>query len=130
METHVKALAVLFLVLGACGLLAAVVLGFIFSGLVTVVGTSGPPDAAVAAPVIGLTGMTLVALLVVLSVPTVVIGAGLLQLRPWARTGGIVVSILQLVWFPIGTLLGAYGLWVLLSAGSAPLFAARTSATR
>jgi hypothetical protein len=123
MEVHVKVLGAIFMVLGACGLLGALLLGMVFGGAAGLVGASGDPDAAIAVPIIGLTGMALVAFLVAMSLPGVVIGAGLLQFRSWARIGGIVLSILQLVWFPLGTVIGAYGLWVLLSAGSAPLFA-------
>ncbi len=126
MELHVKVLAVLFVVLGACGLLGAAVLGMIFGGAAGIVGASGDPNAAIAVPIIGLTGMALVGFLALMSLPMVVVGAGLLQFKPWARIGGIVLSILQLFWFPLGTILGVYGLWVLLSAGSAPLFATRT----
>jgi len=115
-------LGALLLVLGACGLIGAVVLGLIFAGAAGAVGASGDPDAALAIPIIGLTGMALVGFIAVMALPGVVVGVGLLQLRPWARIGGIVLSVLQLLWFPLGTMLGIYGLWALPSAGSAPLF--------
>ncbi len=44
-----------------------------------------------------------------------IIGIGLVQFRSWARIGGLVLSILDLIWIPFGTILGVYGLWVLLS---------------
>lgn len=122
MDIHVKVLGALFVILGACGLLGALLLGMLFGGAAGLVGASGDPDAAIAIPIIGLTGMALVGFVVMMSLPAVVIGAGLLQFRSWARIAGIVLSILQLIWFPLGTIVGAYGLWVLLSAGSAPLF--------
>jgi len=53
---------------------------------------------------------------------------GLLRLRPWARIAGIVVSILSLVAFPLGTVLGIYGLWVLFSKDTERLFAALVAA--
>jgi hypothetical protein len=59
----------------------------------------------------------------VLSLPSVVVGIGLLQFRPWARIGAIVLSILHLFGFPFSTVIGIYGLWVLFSNGSEGLFA-------
>ena len=41
---------------------------------------------------------------------------------PVARILTIVLSVLNLIIIPFGTLLGIYGLWVLLSQNTAPLF--------
>ena len=41
------------------------------------------------------------------------VGFSLLQRKPWGRTMAIVVSILALFRFPLGTALGIYTLWVL-----------------
>jgi len=54
-------------------------------------------------------------LVLVLFLPTVIAGAGLLRVSPWSRTVGIIVSVLELVLFPLGTIVGLYGLYVLLS---------------
>jgi hypothetical protein len=58
-----------------------------------------------------------------LSLPGLVVGIGLTKFRRWARLGGVVLSALNLLNFPLGSALGAYGLWVLLSKESEPLFA-------
>jgi hypothetical protein len=50
------------------------------------------------------------------------IGIGLLKYRSWARIGGIVLSILDLIWMPVGTIVGIYGLWVLFSKDTERLF--------
>jgi hypothetical protein len=47
------------------------------------------------------------------------VGFGLLRRRSWARVIGIVVAILSLLKFPLGTALGIYTLWVLLPTESA-----------
>jgi hypothetical protein len=39
---------------------------------------------------------------------------GLQKRRPWGRILAIIDSSVSLLSFPIGTVLGAYGLWVLL----------------
>ena len=50
---------------------------------------------------------------------TVLVAYGLMQRRPWGRTLAIVMSILSMIKFPIGTALGIYTLWVLAPAVSA-----------
>jgi hypothetical protein len=127
MDTHVKVLAILNVVGGALGLLGALVVLLVFGGVVASV--SGDADAASAIPVIGLTGIAVVVFLACWSLPGVIVGIGLYRLRPWARIGGIVVSVLALIAFPFGTMLGAYGLWVLFSKDTEQLFAGRVAAT-
>ena len=51
-------------------------------------------------------------------IPELVLASGLRARKPWARWLGIVFSVMGLPVFPIGTLLGAYGLRVLLSEAS------------
>jgi len=127
METHVKVLGILNMVAGAFGLFGAFIL-FVMVGISAgAVGASGDPDAAIALPIIGLTGMALVTLAVLTSLPAIVIGYGLLRFRPWARIGGIVLAVFSLIFFPLGTVLGIYGMWVLFSAETERLFAQRAT---
>jgi len=122
MEIHVKVLGALQIALGAFGLFGAAVLMVVFGGAAGMVGANVDADAAIAVPIIGITGVALVAFLIVLSLPSVLIGIGLLRFRPWARIAGIVVSMLSLVMIPFGTIVGAYGLWVLFSNETERLF--------
>ena len=57
----------------------------------------------------------MVAFLVFLSIPGMAAGWGLMKFRSWARILALVLSILALILFPFGTLVGIYGLWVLLT---------------
>jgi hypothetical protein len=122
METHVKVLGALQIACGAMGLFGALVLVFVFGGAAGIVGASGDAEAAIAVPVIGITGMALVTCLVALSLPSVIIGVGLFRLRPWARIASIVLSIFALIIIPFGTVVGVYGLWVLFSKDTERLF--------
>jgi hypothetical protein len=45
-------------------------------------------------------------------------GWGLMERRPWARMLAIVLGVLSLFKFPLGTALGIYTLWVLAPASS------------
>ncbi|HKB12947.1 MAG TPA: hypothetical protein VKD69_19925 [Vicinamibacterales bacterium] len=123
METHVKVLGVLQIALGALALFAAMVLTLVLIGGLGAARASDNPDAALALPFIGFGGSALVIFLLLLSLPGIITGIGLLRLRPWARIAGIVLSILGLTAIPFGTIVGVYGLWVLFSKETERLFA-------
>ena len=123
MTTHVKVVAVLYLFLSAFGLLAALAVSMAFGVAGGIVNANAARDeAAIALPIIGLTGTMLVAFLVLTALPGLIAGVGLLRLRPWARILAIVVAILNLIHIPIGTAVGIYALWVLLSRETEGLF--------
>ena len=123
MLTHVKVLAVLFIALSALGVLAAFALMAVFGVGAGIVGATGDPDAALALPIIGLTGTALVIFMLMVSLPGLIAGFGLLKFRPWARILGIVLCAINLINFPLGTIMGAYGLWVLMNGETERLFA-------
>jgi len=124
METHVKVLGALNIAFGTIGIFGAIVLALILGGAAGIITADTDADAAIAVPIIGLTGVALVTFLLTLSIPGIIIGFGLLKLRPWARIAGIVVSILMLTGIPFGTVLGVYGIWVLFSKDTERLFIA------
>ena len=125
METHVKILAILNIVNGVLNLMGTLVLIVAFG--IAFGAVRGDADAAIALPIIGLTGSALVACTAIMTVLSFVVGFGLLRYRPWARTAGIILSILSLFVIPLGTALGIYGMWVLFSKDGERLFAHRTA---
>ncbi|MFB3828558.1 MAG: hypothetical protein ACE15B_17450 [Bryobacteraceae bacterium] len=118
-----KALGVIYIVLGALGILGALVVLFFFGGMAALAGSAPDADARYAIPILGGLGVFVFLIVLVMSVPAVIAGIGLLQLRSWARVLGIVMSALNLMNIPIGTAIGLYGLWVLLNRESETLFA-------
>jgi hypothetical protein len=78
---------------------------------------------AEAMTVLGVVG-TAVGLLTVLAIPGLLAGYGLLSRKPWARILALVVGILGLVNFPIGTAIGLYTFWVLTQETATEYFAA------
>jgi hypothetical protein len=128
MLTHVKVMAALFIAFGALFVLGAFVVLLVFGAGAASAGLSGEPDAQMAIPIIGLAGTGLAIFLLVLGVPGVITGIGLLKLKPWARIVGIVLCAINLINIPFGTLLGLYGLWVLLNSETERLFATATPA--
>ena len=125
METHVKILAILHIVFGALGVLLGLGIFAFFGGIAGLIHLDRDPDAAVAIPMIGAIGGFVMIVLLVLSIPGIIAGIGLLSYQPWARILTIVLSILDLVSIPFGTALGIYGLWILFTPEGARLFEPR-----
>jgi hypothetical protein len=113
MEQHIKILGILNIIAGAMIAFGGLILLMIFGGIYAVVRST--PSAITAQPVIGIIGLGLAMFLLVLSIPSIIAGIGLLYVKPWARVFAIIVSILHLPHIPFGTALGIYGLWVLFS---------------
>ncbi len=125
MAQHVKILGILHIVFGALGVFAAIVILMIFGGLSAFVGLSDhTPDGLPAVPILGAIGAFVFVLILVLSLPGLIIGIGLVQFRPWARMAGIILSALDLLSVPLGTALGVYGFWVLLNRETEQMFGA------
>jgi hypothetical protein len=123
MLTHVKLLGVVHIVFGALGILLALALLFLFVGLAGLVqSTDRSSDSFVGAGFLGLIGVVVFFALLIFSLPGLIAGIGIVNLRPWGRILGIVISALDLLNVPIGTAVGVYGLWVLLSNQTEALF--------
>jgi len=120
MAQHVKILGILHIVFGGLGVLGAIIVLMIFGGLSAFLSASDRGD--VPAPVLGAIGGLIFLVILIISLPGLIIGVGLLQFRPWARIGGIVLSAIDLLGFPFHTILGIYGLWVLLNRETEQMF--------
>ena len=108
MQQHINILGWIYIVLGALGFLAAIIvlLAMVGGGLM-----SGDAEAALLTSGIGF----FVALIVsVLSIPNLIGGWGLLKRRPWARILVMILGALQLLNIPVGTAIGIYTLWALM----------------
>jgi hypothetical protein len=124
MEQHVKILAILNIVLGSLGVVGAVIVLLVFGGLsfAGFAANSGTSDGLATGGILGIIGVAVTVLILVLSLPSIIAGVGLLKYRPWARILTIVLSALHLLNIPLGTALGVYGFWVLLSPQTEYLF--------
>ena len=97
---------------------------FLFFFLSSIGVATRDPEAAV---VLSLVGTFVGGLLALLGLPGIVAGFGLLAHKGWARYLAIVLSILNLLNFPVGTVVGAYTLWVLMQEAALPYFEAEQS---
>jgi hypothetical protein len=109
MDTHLTIVAALHIAFGLLGTLGAfIILVFVglpglFTGDVAIAGMT----MAVAVVIGGMVGAA--------SLAGVIGGIGLLRRAEWARLVILVVSVIQLINIPFGTILGGYSMWVLLS---------------
>lgn len=123
MAGHVRALAILQIVYSSLGLLVGVAVFLVFGGIATIVGFNSPVDESlVAVPVLTLIGTLAASLIILLSLPRLIAGIGLLKQQNWARVLTLIVSAIGLIDIPVGTGLGIYAFWVLTRPESAALF--------
>jgi hypothetical protein len=104
--------------LGAAGF-AILVGGFVFIVL-TSIGLAIHDHEAT--PILGIVAVAVACFLLVLSLPGLLAGYGLLQRRPWARILALVVGALHVYNIPIGTALGVYTFIILADPKSGALF--------
>jgi len=113
---HARILGWLHIALNALTL----VLGcFVFALLL---GIGAIADDPIAFGILGVTGTVTGALLVLLALPGIVAGYGLLLRRNWGRLLALVVGFLGLANFPLGTALGIYTFWALLPDAATEVF--------
>jgi hypothetical protein len=116
MRDHVRILGWCFIVYSAIIALVGMVVGSIvlFGGAI-----SGDRQAMFITSAVG---AAIASFLIIISLPGMFAGIGLLKMQPWARIVAIIVGVLHILSFPLGTALGIYTLWVLLSAETEVLF--------
>ena len=116
MRDHVRILGWCFIVYSAIIVLVGFAIGSIvlFGGVI-----SGDHQAMF---ITGAVGAAIAAFLILVSLPGMVAGIGLLKMQPWARIVAIIVGAFHILSFPLGTALGVYTLWVLLNAETEALF--------
>ena len=117
MQQHITVLGWLYIV---CHALFLIVGGFVFVLLTGIGFGSGDAEAARILPIVGIAvGLLLAAL----ALPGLAAGYGLLRHKPWARILALVVGVLSLLNFPLGTIIGIYTFVVLMQPTAADYFA-------
>lgn len=116
MENHVILVAVINIAFGFLELLIALVVlaGMIASGFIT--------KKTEATSVIPFAGSAVLFLLLLSSIPEIIGGFGLLKKKPWARILILIIAFMDLIWIPLGTVIGIYELWTMLHEDTRRLF--------
>lgn len=116
MEKHVTVLGAIHIALGVIGVLLAAFLFFVVAGAGWI-----SQDRDAIAITTGIATL-LAGFLLLLSVPQIVAGAGILAHKQWARILTLILGVLHLFNIPIGTIAGLYTFWVLMDDRTAALF--------
>lgn len=116
MQNHIKVVAWTYIVLGIIGVLAAGLTALIIAGGGWISGDR------TAIQITGLVAVLVAGIIILASVPGIIAGAGLLKLKQWGRILALILGLLNLPGFPVGTALGIYTVWVLLDDESTALF--------
>lgn len=117
MEMHLKIIGWLHIVNSAFVLVFGAFVFILLSGIGI---ASGDSDAVAILTIIG---TSFGVFLLLLALPGLLAGYGLLTHRSWARILAIVIGVLALLNIPIGTLIGIYTLWVLFQDDADQYFA-------
>jgi hypothetical protein len=116
LQTHISVLGWLYIVANSLFLLLAAVA----IGVLPLITTLAEDPQAVSVLSVMTTAFAL--LMILLGLPGLVAGYGLLKHKPWARVLTLILGILGIVNFPLGTALGLYTLWVLLQQSAYDTF--------
>jgi hypothetical protein len=107
MRQHVTLLGAFLIAHSALSLLLAMIL------FISIAGGGMLSGDATAIAITGTLAAVLAGFFVLLALPGLIAGIGLLRGKKWARVLGLIVCILSLLSIPLGTALGIYGIWVL-----------------
>ena len=118
MENHVKAVGIIHIAFSVMGIIAAII---VFTVLNIV--AKMPDVEEEAMRVLQIVGMIVPWFIIVLSLPGVIGGIGLLKQQNWARILILIKAFLDLVSFPLGTAVGIYSIWVLFDKRTTKIFA-------
>lgn len=120
MEKHVTAVGVIRIGWGIVGILAAILILTLLVGVGVFLGEQ-------LGALLATIGSGIAVLALVLSVPDIVGGIGVLRRKSWARYMVLVLAVLDLINIPVGTAVGIYSIWVLVQDETAQLFVSESS---
>ncbi len=118
MKSHITVLGALRIGWSAMGILTAVIV------FIAVVGGGLISGDETAIAITSLVGSIIAMIILVLSLPGLIAGIGLLRLRPWSRLLTLVLAVFDLMAVPVGTAFGLYAIWVLVQDETVKLFEA------
>ena len=119
MDSHVKALGWLWIITGVFSLGSAICAGFGIGG------SGFISDDQTSFVTTSIVGVICGGSLLFGGILDLIAAYGLFNFKSWARILAIILGILNLFLFPIGTALGIYTLWVLIHRDVEPVFAGR-----
>jgi len=116
MERHINVVAALQIGYSILGLIIGIVLFVVFN---VIGGFVDEQEAQFVLPIVANVVITLVS---ILSIPGIIAGIGLFKRKEWARILTLILSVLHLLSFPLGTAVGVYSIWALVQPENVKAF--------
>ncbi|MBX2915644.1 MAG: hypothetical protein KF856_10285 [Cyclobacteriaceae bacterium] len=113
MENHKRVLAFIYIISGSLQILGMILLATLVESIMPFISEQAGPDAQwVFTWLIPFIRTIAIGVVLILAIPAIIAGAGLLNQKKWALTLALVLGCLKLFSFPIGTAIGIYTIWV------------------
>ncbi len=109
MEKHINIVASLHIGLSILGMLMGI---FVFTILYFVGDITQDEQAQF---ILSIVSRALAGFLFFMSIPGLIAGIGLFKRKEWARILALIISVISLLNFPLGTAVGVYSIWALVN---------------
>ena len=116
MEKHINVIASLRIGFSILGILVGLVFFIVFYFIGDFV------DDEEAEMILTIIANVLVVFIFLLSIPGIIAGIGLFKRKEWVRILTLIISVLDLINFPIGTAIGTYSIWALVQPETIEIF--------
>lgn len=116
MERHINIVAALQIGYSILGLVIGAVLFILFHFIGDFIDEQ---EVKLVLPIIAKIVITVV---VIFSIPGIIAGIGLFKRKEWARILTLILSVLHLLSFPLGTAVGVYSIWALVQPENVEAF--------
>jgi hypothetical protein len=107
MERHINILAALHIGLSILGLILGITLFTLFNIMGDFIGDQQVEF------ILSVVARVMIGFIFLISIPGLIAGIGLLKRKEWARILTLIISVIGLFNFPLGTALGIYSIWAL-----------------
>jgi Ni,Fe-hydrogenase I cytochrome b subunit len=107
MEKHINVVAALHIGLSILGFIAGIFIFVLFYFI------GDLADDQEAKFVLSIIARVLTGFFILFSIPGIIAGIGLFRRKEWARILALILSVIGLLNFPLGTAVGVYSIWAL-----------------
>ncbi len=121
MEKHINVVAALHIGFSILGIIIALLV----TTILNLIGDFS--DDKQAEMVLSIVANAIAVFFTVLAIPGIIGGIGLMKRKEWARILVMIISVLDLFNFPLGTAIGAYSIWALVQPEVVEKFGERCS---
>ena len=116
MERHINVVAALQIGYSIFGIVIGIILFVVFHVIGNFV------DEQEAKMVLPIIANVIITMVTIFSIPGIIAGIGLFKRKEWARILTLILSVIHLLSFPLGTAVGVYSIWALVQPENVEAF--------